>query len=63
MAVERVIFYSVRCDKCNNLLEDYTGELARRTHKRALAENEAKLNGFIQISPRKWLCPECAKEL
>lgn len=63
MAVERVIFYSVRCDKCNSLLEDYTGELARRTHKRALAENKAKLNGFIQISPRKWLCPECAKEL
>ena len=41
MAVERVIFYSVRCDKCNSLLEDYAGELARRTHKRALAENEA----------------------
>ncbi len=40
--VERTVFYSVRCDGCNCLLEDYTGELARLTYKREIAENAAK---------------------
>lgn len=63
MAVEKVSFYTVRCDKCNCLLEDYTGELARITWNKAIAESIAKENGFIQISPRKWLCSSCVKTL
>lgn len=62
MAVEKVVFYSVRCDKCNCLLEDYTGELARLIYTRDAAEKLAKTNGFVQISPRKWICPECVKK-
>lgn len=61
MRDEREIFYSVRCDGCHCLLEDYTGELARLTYARGIAENVAKRNGFVQISPRKWYCPECAR--
>lgn len=63
MPVERNVFYSVCCDKCHSLLEDYTGELAGVTKKRSVAENIARENGFVQISPRKWICPECAKKI
>lgn len=62
MPVERNVFYSVCCDKCHCLLEDYTGELARVTWNKGIAENIARENGFVQISPRKWLCPECEKK-
>lgn len=61
--VEKTVFYSVRCDGCSCLLEDYAGELARLTYAREIAENTAKQNGFVQISPKKWYCPECAKKL
>lgn len=61
MALEKMIFYTVRCDACKCLLEDYTGELARITYTRGNAENMAKQNGFIQISAKKWHCPECAR--
>lgn len=61
--IEKTVFYSVRCDGCKCLLEDYTGELARLTYTREIAENTAKRNGFVQISPKKWYCPECAKKL
>ncbi len=63
MAVEREVFYSVRCDLCRCLLEDYTGELARLTYARKIAEDLAEQNGFVQISPKKWYCPECYKKL
>lgn len=63
MAVEREVFYSVRCDGCRCLLEDYTGELARLTYARKIAEDLAEQNGFVQISPKKWYCPESYKKL
>lgn len=50
MAVEKVNFYTVRCDKCHCLLEDYTGELARITWDKSIAENMARENGFLQSS-------------
>ncbi len=76
MAIEKEVFYSVRCDRCYRRLEDYTGEIARLTYARKIAKQIAKQSGFVQISQRawiwgfiqigiskKWLCPECAKKL
>lgn len=63
MGIVKVSFYSVECNHCKCLLEDYTGELARVTQKRKLAEIIAKENGFVQTGKNTWFCPNCAKKI
>lgn len=59
MGVKRMIYYTVKCNKCGTLLEDYVGDIPAR--KRSAAETIARNEGFIQVSANKWLCPDCAK--
>lgn len=59
MGVEISSFYTVRCNKCKCLLEDYTGDLGRLTTKRYMAEELAVENGFTRIGKNTWLCPNC----
>lgn len=60
MGVDRIIFYSVSCNKCKAPIEDWEGEIGRLTqNNRKLAENIARKVGFKQVSANKWLCPNC----
>lgn len=47
MGVDRIVFYSVSCDKCKASMEDWEGEIGRLTqNNRKLAENIAREIGF-----------------
>lgn len=60
MGLERVTFYTIRCNKCSSLLEDWTGEIGRLTKdNRKLAEELAEEQGFKKISANTWICPNC----
>jgi len=66
MGVVKKTCYTVKCDvsDCDSLcnqLEDYVGPLDGLTETRESAERWAREQGFIQISQRKWVCPDCAK--
>ncbi len=61
MGVVKVTFYSVECNRCKCLLEDYSGELARLTYDRKIAERTAEEYGFLRIGKNTWLCPECRR--
>lgn len=64
MGIERVVFYTIRCNRCNWTLEDFIGEVCRTTeNNRPLAERLARKNGFLQITANRWICPNCVKEL
>lgn len=60
--IEKVVFYTVKCDECAVPLEDYTGELARITETKEDAKRIAIKNGFC-YNNKKWYCPVCAKKL
>ena len=67
MAVVKKICYTVKCDlsDCDNIcckLEDYVGPLDALNITKESAEEFAKEHGFIQLSARKWICPDCAKK-
>lgn len=59
MGIKKMVYYTVKCNKCGTLLEDYVGDIPAR--RRSDAEDIARDNGFIQMGPNSWLCPECAK--
>ena len=61
MGIVKVTFYSVECNRCKCLLEDYFGELARMTYSREMAEEMAKEHGFLRTGKNTWICPECRK--
>lgn len=68
MSLVKKICYTIECDAAShdslcNKLEDYIGALDGLTTSPSIAEDLAKKQGFVQISPRKWICPECAKKL
>lgn len=65
MALRKKTCYTVECDTpgCYNNLEAYIGALDGLTTKSSTAEELAKQEGFIQISARKWMCPECARKV
>ena len=59
MGVIKRYCYSVKCNYCEALLENYTGELIGLTNKREDAEEVAKENGWVQTGKNTWKCPEC----
>ena len=63
MGVIKRYCYSVECNCCEALLENYTGELIGLTNKREDAEEIAKENGWVQTGKNIWKCPECIAKL
>lgn len=61
MGIEKVVFYSVKCDRCKNSLEDYETDVPRSMKNRTIAAKVAENNGFLKIRANTWLCPKCAK--
>lgn len=53
--------YSVQCDYCKCLLEDYTGELVGITECKKMAVALAREKGWVR-NGKLWACPICAKE-
>ena len=62
MGVERVVFHSVRCDKCNKWLDDYKENISKARPNRIIASSLAKENGFKKVGANIWLCPKCVLE-
>ena len=60
MGIERIVYYSVRCDKCRTLLDEYDNTLSKYKVNRAIASKIANENGFIKTESNLWLCPKCA---
>ena len=61
MGVVKISYYTVRCNRCNDITESSTGDLM--TRKRTDAEEIARECGYLQIGKNTWLCPECQKEM
>lgn len=60
MGIERIVYHSVRCDKCRILLDSYKEELPRLRPNRTVAAKVASEHGFIKTESNVWLCPKCA---
>lgn len=63
MSIKKIEYYTVKCDRCENKLEDYTGELAGKTCDMKTAILLAKENGFIQMDNVTFICPQCIKNM
>ncbi len=63
MGVEKMVYHSVRCDKCKRLLNDYKESIARLKINRNVAIRIAQEIGFVKTESNQWLCPSCAKDL
>lgn len=61
MGVEKIVYYSIRCDKCKCLLNDYKENISRFKTNRNVATRIAQDVGFIKTESNKWFCPKCAK--
>lgn len=61
MGVKKLSYYTVQCNKCLSVLEDYVGEVAGFTTRREKAEDYARESGFKQIGKNTWICPACQK--
>ncbi len=59
MGLRKITYYTIECNKCKCVVEDYSGELTEK-NKEAI-KRTAKSFGFIQKGTDTWLCPECAK--
>lgn len=62
MGVIKRFCYSVKCNCCGALLENYAGELIGLTNKREEAEAVARENGWLQTGINTWKCPDCITE-
>lgn len=62
MAIEKLSFYTVKCDFCGSPLEDYAGEICRITDTKEEAMRMAIIKNFCYKN-KKWYCPCCAKKL
>lgn len=62
MGIEKIVFHSAKCDKCNKWLSEYKGDILKIRPNRTIASSLAKESGFIRIGANIWLCPECASE-
>lgn len=62
MGIRKRSCYTVECNRCDAVLEDYCGELIGITDTRKDAENLAKEKGWIQTGNNTWVCPRCVQE-
>lgn len=60
MGIVKRVCYSVKCNLCGALLEDYAGELIGITNERKDAIGLAKEYNWKQMNNNTWVCPECS---
>lgn len=48
MGIEKNVFYSVKCDRCNNSLENYENHVTKNIKNRTIAAKVAEDNGFLK---------------
>lgn len=63
MGVIKRVCYSIKCNSCNTVLEDYTGELIGITNKRQDAVELAFENKWVLLGEDIWKCPTCSKSV
>lgn len=63
MGIEKIVYHSIRCDKCKCLLNDYKENISRLKINRNVAVRIAQEVGFVKTDLNQWLCPNCAKDL
>lgn len=57
-----MVYHSVRCDKCKQLLNDYKDNISILKINRNVAIRIAQDVGFVKTESNEWLCPVCAKK-
>lgn len=62
LGIEKMVYHSVRCDKCKCLLNDYKKNITRLKINRNVAIRIAQDMGFVKTKSNEWLCPACAKK-
>lgn len=60
MGIRKRTWYTVECNHCGAVLEDYTGDIAGLSNSRKQAETIAYENNWTKTGQDTWKCPECS---
>lgn len=64
MGIRKRHWYTVECNCCGSVLEDYAGDIAGLTNTKNQAKDLAIEYGWELKGKDTWICPECiAKDM